>query len=44
MNHRVVGHYGGDLSLANVHEPARARLERRFGAPPGERAASAAGE
>ena len=44
MDHRVVEHYGGDLSLANVHEPARARLERRFGTPPGQQVPSAAGE
>jgi alkane 1-monooxygenase len=35
MDHRVVEHYGGDVSLANVHPPARARLERRYGTPPG---------
>ncbi|GAA2624510.1 alkane 1-monooxygenase [Paractinoplanes durhamensis] len=26
MDPRVIAHYGGDVSLANVHEPARARL------------------
>lgn len=28
MDHRVLAHYGGDLRLANVHPPARARLLR----------------
>ncbi len=32
MDPRVLAHYGGDLSLANVHPRARARLERRWGA------------
>jgi alkane 1-monooxygenase len=27
MDHRVLAHYGGDLSRANVHPPARERLE-----------------
>ena len=31
MDKRVVAHYGGDLSLANVHPPAAARLSRRYG-------------
>ena len=44
MDHRVVEHYGGDLSLANVHEPARRGLERRFGTPPAGQAGSAAVE
>ncbi|MCW6003662.1 alkane 1-monooxygenase [Micromonospora sp. CPCC 205371] len=30
MDHRVLAHYGGDLSLANVHPPARARLGARY--------------
>ncbi|WBC14799.1 alkane 1-monooxygenase [Micromonospora sp. WMMA1998] len=29
MDHRVLAHYDGDLSAANVHPPARARLTRR---------------
>ncbi|MDQ2836578.1 MAG: alkane 1-monooxygenase [Actinomycetota bacterium] len=29
----VLAHYRGDWSLANVHEPARRRLLRRFGEP-----------
>ncbi|WP_229401314.1 alkane 1-monooxygenase [Micromonospora okii] len=36
MDRRVLAHYGGDLELANVHPPARARLRRRLrldGAP-----------
>ncbi|XTZ16462.1 alkane 1-monooxygenase [Micromonospora echinospora] len=32
MDHRVLAHYGGDLSRANVHPPARRRLS---GPPPG---------
>ncbi|TDC65332.1 alkane 1-monooxygenase [Micromonospora sp. KC207] len=31
MDHRVLAHYGGDLELANVHPPARARLRRLVG-------------
>jgi alkane 1-monooxygenase len=31
MDPRVVAHYGGDLSRANIYPPARRRLERRFG-------------
>ena len=31
MDPKVVEHYQGDLSLANVHPPARARLEARYG-------------
>ena len=30
MDPRVLAHYGGDLSLANVHKPARTRLDRRY--------------
>ena len=30
MDHRVVAHYGGDLSKANIHPPARERIERRW--------------
>ena len=33
MDHRVVEHYGGDISRANVHEPARERLLARFPQP-----------
>ncbi|MFI5837890.1 alkane 1-monooxygenase [Micromonospora sp. NPDC051300] len=38
MDHRVLAHYRGDLSAANVHPPARARLARRLsraGSAPG---------
>ncbi|MFB9237999.1 alkane 1-monooxygenase [Plantactinospora siamensis] len=31
MDHRVLAHYGGDLSLANVHPRAEARLRTRLG-------------
>ena len=31
MDHRVLAHYGGDLSRANIHPASRARLERRWG-------------
>jgi alkane 1-monooxygenase len=31
MDKRVMAHYGGDLSRVNVHEPARARLQARWG-------------
>jgi alkane 1-monooxygenase len=31
MDHRVLAHYDGDLSRANVHPPARARLAARYG-------------
>ncbi|HEX6498760.1 MAG TPA: alkane 1-monooxygenase [Micromonosporaceae bacterium] len=34
MDRRVVAHYGGDLSRANVHPPALARLRARYGTPP----------
>jgi alkane 1-monooxygenase len=34
MDPRVLAHYGGDLSLANVHPPARARLAARYRAQP----------
>lgn len=30
MDHRVVTHYGGDLSKANIHPPARERIFRRW--------------
>ena len=30
MDHRVVAHYGGDLSKATIHPPARERIERRW--------------
>jgi len=32
MDHRVVEHYGGDVTLANLHPPARQRLLARWGA------------
>ncbi|WP_405112020.1 alkane 1-monooxygenase [Micromonospora sp. NBC_01405] len=36
MDRRVLAHYGGELDLANVHPPARARLRKRLGlAAPG---------
>ncbi|MFI7073065.1 alkane 1-monooxygenase [Micromonospora sediminicola] len=33
MDHRVLAHYDGDLSAANVHPPARARLSRPSARP-----------
>lgn len=33
MDKRVMAHYGGDLSKVNVYEPARARLQARWGTP-----------
>jgi alkane 1-monooxygenase len=33
MDHRVVAHYGGDISLANVHPPARKQLLSRYPQP-----------
>jgi alkane 1-monooxygenase len=32
MDKRVVAHYHGDVTRANIHPPARARLLARFGA------------
>ncbi|MEV1287342.1 alkane 1-monooxygenase [Micromonospora sp. NPDC049679] len=34
MDPKVVAHYGGDLSLANVHRPALARLRDRYAGSP----------
>jgi alkane 1-monooxygenase len=34
MDPKVLAHYGGDLSLANVHPPAAGRLRRRFPGQP----------
>ncbi|MBY8871268.1 alkane 1-monooxygenase [Micromonospora sp. PLK6-60] len=46
MDHRVLAHYGGELNLANVHPPARARLRgrppRSHGEPDAGRPASTA--
>ena len=33
MDPRVVAHYAGDLSRANVHPPARARILAQYGVP-----------
>jgi alkane 1-monooxygenase len=41
MDHRVLAHYGGDLTLANLHPPARDRLLRRWPPPPATRKTSA---
>jgi alkane 1-monooxygenase len=35
MDHRVVAHYGGDVTLANLHPPKRAELIARYGTAPG---------
>ena len=32
MDHRVLAHYGGDVTLANVHAPRRAAVLARYGA------------
>ncbi len=32
MDHRVLAHYGGDVTLANVHPPRRAAVLARYGA------------
>ena len=43
MDHRVVAHYDGDITLANVHPPARERLLATWGSPAdGGRAAAEA--
>ena len=34
MDHRVLAHYGGDVTLANLHPPARKRLLARYAAAP----------
>ncbi len=34
MDKRVVAHYHGDVTKANIHPPERARLLARYGAPP----------
>ncbi|MEN8720099.1 MAG: fatty acid desaturase [Oceanococcaceae bacterium] len=34
MDPKVVAHYQGDLSRINMHEPARKRLEQRWGTAP----------
>jgi alkane 1-monooxygenase len=32
MDHRVLAHYGGDVTLANIHPPARQRVLARYAA------------
>ncbi len=32
MDRRVLAHYGGDVTLANIHPPARERVLARYGA------------
>jgi alkane 1-monooxygenase len=32
MDHRVVEHYGGDVTRANIHPPARAKVLARHAA------------
>ena len=32
MDHRVLGHYDGDVTLANIHPPKRAKVLARYGA------------
>jgi alkane 1-monooxygenase len=34
MDHRVLAHYDGDVTRANLHPPKRARLLARYGAAP----------
>jgi alkane 1-monooxygenase len=33
MDRRLLDHYGGDVTRANIHPPARSRVLARFGAP-----------
>jgi alkane 1-monooxygenase len=33
MDHRVVEHYGGDVTKANIHPRTRARIMKRWGTP-----------
>jgi alkane 1-monooxygenase len=35
MDHRVLAHYGGDVTLANIHPPKRDKVLARYGADPG---------
>ena len=42
MDPRVIAHYGGDVTRANIHPPARAKVLRRYGARGGARTAAAA--
>jgi alkane 1-monooxygenase len=32
MDHRVLAHYDGDVTRANIHPPKREKLLRRYGA------------
>ena len=43
MDKRVLAHYDGDVTLANIHPPKRAKVLARYGAPagPGSTAAAA---
>jgi len=34
MDPRVLAHYGGDVTKANIHPASRERILRRYGAPP----------
>jgi alkane 1-monooxygenase len=42
MDKRVLAHYGGDVTLANIQPGKRAKILARYGAAPGTSAASAA--
>ena len=39
MDHRVVEHYGGDVTLASIHPAARERVLARHGSTPAALAA-----
>jgi alkane 1-monooxygenase len=41
MDHRVLDHYGGDVTLANINPRVRARLLARYGPPAGATTAPA---
>lgn len=31
MDHRVIEHYGGEVTLANIHPPKREKVLARYG-------------
>jgi alkane 1-monooxygenase len=42
MDKRVLAHYGGDITRANIHPRQRAKMLARYGAEPGGQASSSA--
>jgi len=36
MDRRVLAHYGGDVSRANIHPPRRQRMLARYATTPGQ--------